>query len=146
MERFSPKAEQILRRAGWHNDRTVDVPAWRTHFALNGLPTYAAAGRFLTGFGGIRVKGKGPEITCAREPFEFNPTPAEGEEDRFREWDEELEFPLLPVGHMEDGLFLLGTDETARLHPVTNWVARFRAGDAGVEGLTPGVMPGWPAG
>lgn len=139
MARFSQETEKVLRSSGWKDGRLVDVSRWRSHFEANGIAMHDAAERFLSEFGGITVKAKGPGITRAREPFELNPLLAEGEEERFLEWGEEIGASLFPLGELDDGRYFLGIDEESRIYIVIDWVSRFRAGDDALEDLILGM-------
>jgi hypothetical protein len=140
--RFSKRAEQELRAAGWFPERNVDIELWRGRLEADGLVRmHSAAERFLAEFAGLAVDVGGPGISSVREPFELNPLRLIGELDRFAEWGEELGISLFPIGLLDRGRFLLGISETSEIFLVETWVATFGVGDAGLEHLVLGVMP-----
>lgn len=139
--RFSRESENTLRQAGWYPGRTVDTAVWRTPLEESGFAFHEAAVRFLAEFGGLSVDHYGPGITCAREPFEFDPLLAFGEDDRFGEWGATIGRVIAPLGECDRGRFFLGIDEQGVIYLVASWLARFGSGDEGLENLILGVMP-----
>lgn len=89
MARFSPQAEQTLRRAGWYPGRQVPamVASWKKDLMLSdGVEMFSSAESVLLEFGGLRIDQQGPGVSCAREPFTFDPTSAVYEGDRFSDF------------------------------------------------------------
>lgn len=86
---------------------------------------HEAAERFLSEFGGLKVDVHGPGISVAREPFEFDPMLADGEDDRFSEWGEEIGKTLSPIGVLDHGRFCLGIAESGEVYLVADWLASF---------------------
>ncbi|MEV4806628.1 SUKH-3 domain-containing protein [Nonomuraea sp. NPDC049421] len=138
MRRFSSEVERMLRRAGWFPGRQVDIEAWKASLAL--FDWHDEVERFLREFGDISVDVRGPGITTAREPFEFDPELAVGEEDRFAELSRDFRRRFFPVGAVgTGGEFFLAIDEQGYLYLVISWV--FYLGDvtSGIERLVTGV-------
>ncbi|MBF6045538.1 hypothetical protein GO001_09935 [Streptomyces sp. NRRL B-1677] len=137
----SEEVEVVLREAGWFPGRQVSVEAWKTQFASRGVHMHHAAERFLTEFGGLTVEVHGPGVTCAREPFELNPSLCLGEEDRFAEWSAVVGSSIYPIGEMGDGRFFLGIDEASIVYLVADWIARYRPEVTTMESLVQGIAP-----
>ncbi len=64
---------------------------------------FHSAERVLLEFGGLIVNQQGPGETCAREPFEIDPTLAGYEGDRFNELSTEVNTKLYPLGEVANG-------------------------------------------
>ncbi|MYV37511.1 hypothetical protein GT030_01155 [Streptomyces sp. SID1328] len=139
--RFSDTAEQLLRDAGWHPGRRVEVASWRARLEAGGFHVTECAEKFLSEFGGLVFRNSGPGLTCAVEPFELDPTLADGEDDRFGEWGEELNKSLCPVGEGGHGEYFLAIDEGGEMYLVADWVATFGASDQALEALLLGIAP-----
>ncbi|WP_268768167.1 SUKH-3 domain-containing protein [Streptomyces yangpuensis] len=135
------EVEETLDAAGWYPGRVVDTAGWRERLEAEGFRMHPAAEKFLREFGGLAVGYGGPGITRAREPFEFDPLLALGEDDRFGEWGEIIGRCLFPLGELDHGRSFLGLDEQGELYVVDSGLARFgRMPDAMVN-LALGVMP-----
>ncbi|GGU67709.1 SUKH-3 domain-containing protein [Lentzea flava] len=139
--RFTRETEKTLRGAGWYPGRTVDTAVWRVPLEESGFVFPEAAERFLAEFGGLSVDHGGPGLTRAKEPFEFDPLLALGEDDRFGEWGASVGRVIAPLGELDRGRFFLGIDENSVIYLVADWLASFGAGDEGLEHLVLGVMP-----
>ena len=100
-----------------------------------------AAERFLTEFGGLGVSLSGPDITCAKTPFEFDPELCVGEEDRFADWGETIGRDLFPIGELDQVRFFLGIDENSEIYLVADWIATFGPLKDALERLVLGVRP-----
>ncbi len=137
------EVERILRGAGWEPGRHVDTSTWRHLLEGDGFVMHEAAERFLGEFGGLSVEYGGAGISRAREPFEFDPLLGLGEDDRFSEWGEVIGKSLFPIGELDRGRFFLGIDEAGAIYLVADRLARFGAGDTGIEHLVLGVAPEW---
>lgn len=85
------------------------------------------------------ISGSG--ITCAREPFEFDPELAVGEEDRFAELSELFGRRFFPLGETGQGEFFLAIDEEGVVYLLAAWALRVGAGDSALEHLVTGVAP-----
>jgi hypothetical protein len=140
VSRFSEETESILVAAGWKPGRRVDVSAWRDQLEGRGLTMHDAAERFLQEFGGMDVRASGSGVTSAKEPFQFDPTLALGEEDSFELWSRRSGHSLFPLGELDRGRFFLGIDEEGEIYLVSGWLARFGKFDAGLESLARGIM------
>ncbi|MFD9601967.1 SUKH-3 domain-containing protein (plasmid) [Streptomyces sp. NBC_01224] len=137
MPRFSLAVESILLRSGWFPHRRFDLAQWRA--ALPDFTWHAAAEEFLQEFGGIRVDIAGPGVTCAREPFQFDPELALGEEGRFAEMSEMFDRKFFPLGEVGQGEFFLAIDEEGIIYLLGAWVFRLGVGDLALEHLVTGV-------
>lgn len=141
MTRFSAETEKVLRSAGWRQGRVVSTAEWRDRFETRGLAMHEAADRFLSEFGGISVEISGPGVTSAREPFEFDPALAYGEEELFSEWAEEIGSVLFPIGELNHGQFFLAIDENSVVYLVSDWLAHFGEMPAALDNLVLGFAP-----
>lgn len=139
MPRFSREVEGALRLAGWVPDRRVDLDQWKA--SLSEFTWHAAAEEFLQEFGGIRVDISGPGITCAREPFEFDPELAIGEGEKFAELSELFGHKFFPLGEVGQGEFFLAIDEEGAIYLLGGWALKHGVGDAALEHLVTGVAP-----
>ena len=142
--RFSEESERTLRRAGWFPGRTVDTEAWRVPLERDGFVFPEVVVRFLAEFNGLSFPDNGSGISRAREPFEFDPLLAEGEDDRYSEIGAEIGRVIAPLGELDRGRFFLGMDELGAIYVVTDGLLFFGVGDAGLESLILGVMPVTP--
>ncbi|WP_439675168.1 SUKH-3 domain-containing protein [Embleya sp. MST-111070] len=139
MVRFSPEVESVLRQAGWVPGRRVDLDPWKA--SIPNFAWHVAAEDFLREFGGIRVEHGGPGVTRAREPFEFDPELAVGEEDRFAELSESYGRKFFPLGEIGLGEFFLAIDEEGIVYLVAAVALRYGPGDLALEFLVTGVGP-----
>ena len=76
MTRFSTQVEDTLRRAGWRPGRRVpnSVASWKENLMLSdGFEMSESAEEVLLEFGGLSIDQKGAGVSCAREPFTFDP-------------------------------------------------------------------------
>ncbi|MGW5611636.1 SUKH-3 domain-containing protein [Streptomyces sp. NPDC003753] len=141
MSEWSPEVLEVLEASGWTAGRRVDTAHWRSMFEADGIVMHDAAEKFLQEFGGLSVSIGGPEINCAREPFELEPQLACGEDDRFSEWSDSLGRRLFPLGELDHGRFFLGIDEGSEICLVETWVASFGPMPHALENLILGVTP-----
>ncbi|MGW6444649.1 SUKH-3 domain-containing protein [Lentzea sp. NPDC055074] len=139
--RFSEESERTLRSAGWYPGRTVDTEAWRAPLEKSGFVFPEVVVRFLAEFNGLSFPDNGSGISRAREPFEFDPLLAKGEEDRYSECGAEIGRVMAPLGELDRGRFFLGMDDRGAIYVVTDGIRFFGVGDAGLESLILGVMP-----
>ncbi|MFJ5989734.1 SUKH-3 domain-containing protein [Lentzea sp. NPDC092896] len=142
--RFSEECERTLRRVGWYPGRAVDVEPWRVPLEESGFVFPEAVVRFLTEFNGLSFPDNGRGISRAREAFEFDPLLLVGEEERFSAVGAKHGLVLAPLGELDHGRFYLGMDEHGAVYDVTDTVAFYGVGDAGLESLVLGVMPAMP--
>jgi hypothetical protein len=138
---LSPEVQAVLRDAGWHAGRQVDVSLWMAAPEAAGVVTHDAARAFLAEFGGLVVDISGPGVNRAREPFELDPLLCSGEEDRFLEWGEELGKSLFPIGVLDMGRYFLGIDEHSEIYLIETWVASFGRMPQAMDNLISGVRP-----
>lgn len=141
MNGLSVEVEEALMRAGWWPDRRVDTAAWRAQLEASGFAFHEAAEQFLSEFGGLSVEHGGHGISRAREPFEFDPLLALGEDGRFNEWGDLIGKRIAPLGELDQGKYFLGIDEDGVIYLVADWLARFGAGVSGLDCLVLGVAP-----
>jgi hypothetical protein len=144
---WSENVEAVLRESGWVPGRAVATKAWRAQFETEGLEMHPAAELFLTEFGGLAIDVRGPGVTTARAPSNFDPRLCIGEGDRFLGWGARLGRSIYPVGDHDDGRFFLGIDEQDVLYLVGDWIGTFgRSADAIaelVEGYAPTAITEW---
>jgi hypothetical protein len=141
MTNLSEQAEHVYRVAGWYPGRQVDTDLWRDTLENSGLRMHDAAKRFLSEFGGLIVDIKGPGISRALEPFEFDPMAALGEDDRFVEWGELIGRSLFPIGEFGHGRFFLALDQVGDIYLVADWIAHFGPSQEALEKLALGTAP-----
>ncbi|WP_436775183.1 SUKH-3 domain-containing protein [Yinghuangia sp. YIM S09857] len=138
---FTNETEHWLRAAGWHPGRNVDVAAWRMLAEESGLVMHAAAERFLAEFGGLVVPVSGQGVSCAREPFDLDPSAADGESDRYIGWGERIGRSLFPIGAIDGGRYFLAIDELSEVYVIVNFMARCGQPHMALEGLVRGIAP-----
>ncbi len=99
-KRFSAQTEATLRKAGWYPGRQVPklVAKWKTNKMLTGFEMFPLAEKILLEFGGLKIKQRGPGESLAREPFQFDPTMAGYEDDRFSDFLSLVNTKLYPLG------------------------------------------------
>lgn len=141
MDETELETERVLRNAGWRPGRKIDTSVWRDRLQMSGFVWTEAADRFLSEFGGLVINHRGPGISCAREPFEFDPLLAEGEDDRFAEWAIVLGEPLSPIGVLDHGRFFLGISRSGEIYLVETWLASFGSGQQALKALVLGIAP-----
>jgi SUKH-3 immunity protein len=141
MQRFPEEVENTLRASGWQPGRAVDTGEWRRALDGSGFRMHDAAEQFLSEFGGLTVDISGPGVSCARTPFELDPTLAIGEDDRFSEWGEDIGENLFPLGELDRGRFFLGISESGEIYLVSDWLASFGVGNEALERLILGIAP-----
>ncbi|MFF2045096.1 SUKH-3 domain-containing protein [Kitasatospora sp. NPDC058170] len=139
MPRFSPETESVLLCAGWTPGRRVDLSDWKT--SVREFIWHAAAENFLSEFGGLRVDISGPGVTCAREPFEFDPELAIGEGGRFAELSESLGHNFFPLGEIGRGEFFLAIDEEGVIYLLGAGSKRHGKAELALENLITGIAP-----
>lgn len=94
-----------LRSAGWSPQRDVShlVVRWESDFfSPNPFCITEAARAALTELGGLWLEQSGPGRSVARRSFGFDPTAADGEQDRFIEFENALDIKLCPIGEADN--------------------------------------------
>jgi hypothetical protein len=118
MSRFSILTEERLREAGWYPGRQVPdlVTAWQRSLLLSDQwELFPSAEKALLEFGGLTFSHTGPGVTCAREPFDLDPTDAMYENDRFGDFVGIVGTRLYPIGQASQGQYFLAIGEDERV-------------------------------
>jgi SUKH-3 immunity protein len=126
MTKFSTQAEDTLRRAGWRPGRQVPdlVESWKGSLMLSdGFEMFESAEEVLLEFGGLSIDQKGPGVTCAREPFTFDPTLAAGEGDRFSDLSSLVNARLYPLGEAAGGNLFWTIGENRHVYLLMNEIS-----------------------
>ena len=76
---------------------------------------FPLAEEILLEIGGLSFDQSGPGETVARSSFFFDPTVAEGESDRFTDFEKVIGARLCPVGEANDGYSYLAIAEDGRM-------------------------------
>lgn len=139
MSRFSQEVDDVLRRAGWMPGRQADLTRWKG--TLPEFEWHGAAEKFLREFGGIRVVVEGFGVKSTREPFEFDPDVAFGEEERFVDLSALYGRKFFPVGEFGQGEFFLAIDEDSVVYLVARRAWRYSKVDQALDQLVTGVAP-----
>src|SRR5688572_19047481 len=122
MTRFSPLAEDRLRRADWYPGRLVPdmVAFWKTTLMdSDGFDLFPIAERVLE-FGGLSIDQRGPGKSCAREPFTFDPALAIYEGDRFSDFSNLLKTRLYPLGEASGRHYFWAVGENHHVYLLMN--------------------------
>ena len=131
----------VLRSAGWHAGRRMDLTDWATQLDADGFgPMHAAATRFLGEYGALYVDGGGSGAARIRDPFELDPLLCLGESDRFLAYSRRVGRPIYPLGELDQRYFL-GLDETAELYFVGEWLGSYGPLPLGFDNLVLGNEP-----
>lgn len=135
--RFSEQSLQMLKKSGWHPNRdvleTINLPS---KFQI-----FPDALQVLREFGYLQVGESGPGITCARSTIIFDPMVADGEDDRFSEWSEEINSKLYPLGSVDNRHAFLAIDEKSRVFLVMNFMIFMDSSfDMALDKLLTGVL------
>ena len=116
---WSEETEQLLRKAGWHEGRDVgdhQLLSWNSKLAgPSGFEMFRQAEDILREFGGLSIDQPGPGQDFARTGFVLDPTLAEGERDRFSQFEAGIGSRLFPLGETADGHAFLATAEDGRV-------------------------------
>ena len=123
MARFSAQAEETLRGAGWRPGRQVpDVVAlWKERLMLSdGFEMFESAEEVLLEFGGLCIDQQGAGVTCAGEPFNFDPSLAAGEGDRFSDLSSLVNTRLYPLGEAAGGHLFWAIGENCHVYLLMN--------------------------
>lgn len=145
MSRFSAQAEDLLRNAGWYPGRHVPelVASWEaTLMASDKFEMFPGARRALLEFGGLEINQRAPGVTCAREPFNFQPTLAAGESDRFQDSAKLLGTRLYPLGEAAGGHYFWTIGENERAYLLMDDVKLLGQNfNEALENLIVGIQP-----
>lgn len=144
MVRFNLQAEEVLRGAGWFPGRQVPamVASWKREVMLSEFHMFPSAERVLLEFGGLIVDQRGLGETCAREPFEVDPTLAAYEGDRFSELSPLVNTSLYPLGEAFSGNYYWAIGEDDQLYILMDDIRLLgKNTDEALENLILGRMP-----
>lgn len=144
MARFSLQTEQVLRGSGWYPGRQVPdlVTSWKNERTLSEFHMFRSAESVLLEFGGLHVDQRGLGETCAREPFEVDPTLAGYELDRFDELSYLVSTKLYPLGEAFSGNYYWAIGEDDQLYILMNDIQILgKHIDEALENLILGRMP-----
>jgi hypothetical protein len=92
--------------AGWYEGRALSVEVlhrWEQQLGKEGFRMSAPAAVALAEFGGLRVEQRAAGVDMSRETFEFDPTLAIGERDRFLRFESPGVGRLFPLGEAAGG-------------------------------------------
>lgn len=112
------EVQSFLRSGGWAPSRSARslVSRWKQDFFENGeFYLSPLAEGILLELGGLSFDQSGPGETVARSSFFFDPTVAEGESDRFADFEKVIGARLCPVGEADDGYSYLAVAEDGRM-------------------------------
>ena len=144
MARFSLQSEQVLRGAGWFPGRQVAamVASWKREVTLSDVNMFPSAESVLFEFGGLKVDQRGLGETCAREPFEVDPTLAAYEGDRFSEFSPLVSTNLYPLGEAFSGNYFWAIGEDDHVYILMDDIQLLGKNiDEALENLIVGRMP-----
>ncbi|QOC89818.1 SUKH-3 domain-containing protein [Micromonospora craniellae] len=130
--RFPPDVRQVLDKAGWRpgRDATAAVNHWMRRFAdeLTGLECSPAARAALIEFGGLRLPQFGDDDDLGGGFTSFiHPTLGGVATEGAREFVEEFNNPVYPIGNNEDGPSELVVDAQGRVF-MLHWADDFFVG------------------
>lgn len=122
--RWSAETDRALRLAGWHPGRSVSTEEWERVLreADEGFEMHDAARRFLTEFGGLEFRLKGPGRTMARSPFRIDPLLAKWDFEIIDLQSEEVGTCLYPIGDADRGNFYLTMAADGAVHHGMDYV------------------------
>ena len=108
----SKDVEELLRQAGWHPGRRIDLSPWVTH----GMKLFPAARRILAEFGGLVIGDNERGIDTARSDVDL--LPKSYNRDRASESDLEREVGsrLFPIATVQSSNGELWIDEGGRVY------------------------------
>ncbi len=117
---------EVLRMAGWVEGRTcASVTNWEVELqAKGGFTINDASKLFLTEFGGLCWPKREPGEHLSRFNFNFDPTSAVFEDDRFDEAGQEIGEHISPVGEVVNGHYFLGISDSGVFYLVGDDVQR----------------------
>jgi hypothetical protein len=129
------EVSEILRRSGWRPSRRVEIVGWCDWLGQFDFEVHDSFREFISEFGGLAIEERGEGEVRAREPIEFDPDSARGEEDRFQGWNRIVGKTILPIGELDQGRYFLGIDEDGAIYVMVDWLGRFGIGIEGLENL-----------
>ena len=139
---FSDETSEVLRRAGWHENRRLadEVEGWSRQLSeSDGFLMFPAARAALEEFGGLRLEPSGPGVDHARVSFELVPTLALGERDRFSLVEADLKEALYPLGEVGGGHAFLAVSTPGHVYLLTDELVEIGASVAeAIENLVLG--------
>ena len=108
----SPKAEEVLRAAGWTPERQVDITEWTDALRRDGVEVSPHAEAILRKFGRIRLghRGRGGP---SRQDFSVDPTSWLGEGEHVRDIEAAIGHRLSPLGETMGAAMLGVLDDGA---------------------------------
>lgn len=112
------KVEVSLLKAGWTPGRRAEllVSKWEIQFFQKGEFVLSPVAReVLLELGGLRFQQDGPGEEVALGSFYFDPTVAEGESDRFANFESTIGARLCPVGEAHDRYTYMAVAEDGRV-------------------------------
>lgn len=136
MHSFSPQALRLLRRAGWIEERSVDVMQWERLLSDAGHPVSIAVVSFLREFGGL-VFANPDAIPPAAEDWHFDVARAlsqGGSRTRVRQYVRRLHTDLCPIGYGFGGYMALMMDDLGRVFGGYDQVFLY-IGDSGSDAI-----------
>ena len=97
------------------------VASWKKILMISdGVEMFSSAESVLLEFGGLRIDQRGPGVSCAREPFTFDPTAAVYEGDRFSDFSTVLGTRLYPLGEASGGYYFWSIGENGDVYLLMN--------------------------
>jgi hypothetical protein len=105
---------------------------------MSEFPWHAMAKAFLGEFGGIHVEVDGPGVARYRESFIFDPTCAQGEDDRFSDISREFDINLSPLGEFGQGEFFIAIDQWGVVYLLASAIFKLGCLDEALENLVTG--------
>jgi hypothetical protein len=130
--RFAPQVVEMLKESGWFEGRNTEGSLCLPE----GFEMFPAASRVLVEFGGLKGGQVGAGITMAASDFELRPELAQGESDRFHEFEKKLGVRLYPLGEAHRGHYFLAIDENGRIYLAMDEIIVLGENfEAGVENL-----------
>ncbi|MFI6852254.1 SUKH-3 domain-containing protein [Streptomyces sp. NPDC050416] len=95
---WSPRTEEVLRRAGWRPGRSVPTDTWESILRERGsFVDHDAARRFLSEFGGLMTYGWPADPITTSSAVRFDPSVAGWHGERFGRASREAGAPLYAV-------------------------------------------------
>ena len=82
------------------------VTSWKGEVMLSELQMFPSAERVLLEFGGLKVDQRSSGETCAREPFDVDPTLAAYKGNRLNEFSLLVSTNLYPLGEASAGIII----------------------------------------
>lgn len=89
----------------------------------DGFEMFESAEEVLLEFGELSIEQKGAGLTCAREPFTFDPSLAVGEGDRFSDLSVVVNTKLYPLGEAAGGHLFWAIGENHHVYLLMNEIS-----------------------